>query len=138
MTHQELEAVRDFFKNDSFAALSGFNIESAGDSQAVCSCKIDGRHINANGAVMGGVYFALGDFTFAVATNYSAALGGNEPMTVAVSNTIQYLRGMTQGILYARAVPLKRGRSMSFYRVDITDGQGVLVAQMNCTGCAAS
>lgn len=135
MSEQKLNKIKEFFKNDTYAMNSGFEIVSAENGESVCRCVTDkAKHMNAVGHVMGGVYFALGDFAFAVAVNSEAALGTVDKVTVAVDNSIQFFRGVSDGVLTARAVPLKRGRSMNFYRVDITDSDGNLAASMTCTG----
>ena len=62
-----LNEVRKFFENDKFATENGAVIDEIGDYTATCSLKITDSHRNAMGAVMGGVYFMLADFAFAVA-----------------------------------------------------------------------
>lgn len=62
-----LEEVRKIFEGDRFATENGAVIEEIGDHSATCSLIIKDSHRNAMGAVMGGTYFMLADFTFAVA-----------------------------------------------------------------------
>mgnify|MGYP003210662590 CR=1 FL=1 len=57
------------FENDRFATENGAVIEEVEEHYAQCSLKLGSRHRNAMGAVMGGVYFTLADFAFAVAGN---------------------------------------------------------------------
>ena len=134
MEATELAKIREFFRGDRYAVLSGFVIESVEGDTATCSFEIQDFHLNAVNTVMGGATFALADFAFAVACN-AAYLRGTGAMTMAASNNIQYLRSPGGGKLTARAVPLQCGRRMCFYRVEVTDGQGNLVAEMTCTGC---
>ena len=63
------QTVRTFMK-DRFATENGAVIEEVDDHYAKCSLKIEDRHRNAMGAVMGGVYFTLADFALAVASNW--------------------------------------------------------------------
>ena len=65
-----LYEVRKFFENDKFATENGAVIDEIGDYTATCSLKVTDSHRNAMGAVMGGVYFMLADFAFAVAANW--------------------------------------------------------------------
>jgi len=65
-----LEEVRKIFENDRFATENGAVIEEIGDRSATCSLTVTASHRNAMGAVMGGVYFMLADFAFAVAANW--------------------------------------------------------------------
>ena len=60
----------ELFQNDRFATENGAVIEEVDDHYAKCSLKIENRHRNAMGAVMGGVYFTLADFALAVASNW--------------------------------------------------------------------
>ena len=65
-----LEEVRRIFEGDRFATENGAVIEAIGDHSATCSLVITDSHRNAMGAVMGGTYFMLADFAFAVAANW--------------------------------------------------------------------
>ena len=48
----------------------GAQIDEIGDHSAKVSLIINEHHKNAMGGVMGGVYFTLADFAFAVASNW--------------------------------------------------------------------
>ena len=61
-----LEEVRKLFEADRFATENGAVIEEIGDHYARCSLMLTDSHRNAMGAVMGGTYFMLADFAFAV------------------------------------------------------------------------
>ena len=65
-----LEEVRTIFEKDRFAMVNGAVIDEIGDHAAACSLILTDSHRNAIGAVMGGVYFMLADFAFAVAANW--------------------------------------------------------------------
>ena len=54
-----LEEVREVFADDRFATENGAVIEEIGDGYAKCSVKLERKHKNAMGGVMGGVYFTL-------------------------------------------------------------------------------
>lgn len=98
-----LEQIRDQFKNDRYATES-------------------------LGAVMGGVYFTLGDYSFAIASNVG------QPPTVSVNNSIDYLTAAKGDRLVAECHMEKAGRAMCFARIDVCDGEGRLCARMNVTG----
>lgn len=125
----DLEKAREFFKNDIFAtSTSGIVIEEVGDKNAKCSMKIDNRHVNARGTVMGGAIYTLADFTFAVAANYP------NPGTVSVVGQISYL-GVAKGdVLYSESHLIKDGRSNCFYNIEITDNLGNKVANVSMNG----
>ena len=123
-----LEEVRKIFEGDRFAMENGAVIEEVGENTATCSLIITDSHRNAMGAVMGGTYFMLADFAFAVAANWKK-LG-----CVSLRSDISFL-GTTKGKkLIAKAVCIKDGRSTVCYRVDVTDDLGNLTATVTATG----
>ena len=123
-----LEEVRRIFKGDRFATENGAVIDEIGDHSAVCSLIITDSHRNAMGAVMGGVYFMLADFTFAVAANWEK-MG-----CVSLHSDTSFLGSAKGEKLIAKAVCVKDGRSTACYRVDVTDELGNLAATVTVTG----
>ncbi len=130
ITEQEksLEEVRAVFADDRFATENGAVIEAIGDKYAKCSVVITDSHRNAMGAVMGGVYFMLADFAFAVAANWQS-MG-----TVSLNADISFLGSAKGDKLIAEAVCIKDGRTTACYRVDVKDSLGNLVAMVTTTG----
>lgn len=123
-----LEEVRKIFEGDRFATENGAVIEEIGDRSATCSLVITDSHRNAMGAVMGGTYFMLADFAFAVAANWER-MG-----CVSLHSDISFLGTAKGEKLTAKAVCVKDGRSTSCYRVDVTDDLGNLAATVTVTG----
>ena len=123
-----LEEVKAFFANDKFATDNGAEIEEFRDGYARCSIEIDGRHMNAVGGVQGGVHYMLSDFTFAVATNW------RECRTVSLHSDIAYLGTMKGKKMIAEAFQIKNGRSTCYYRVEVKDDLGNMLAVTNITG----
>ena len=121
------ETVR-LFEKDRFATDNGAVIDEVDDHYARCSLHIEAKHRNAMGAVMGGVYFTLADFAFAVAANWQ------EIGTVSLNSEIAYLGAARGVVLSAEAVCVKNGRTTSYYRIEVKDGQGNLAAIVNTTG----
>lgn len=116
------------FEKDRFATDNGAVIDEVDDHYARCSLHIEAKHRNAMGAVMGGVYFTLADFAFAVAANWQ------EIGTVSLNSEIAYLGAARGDVLSAEAVCVKNGRTTSYYRIEVKDGQGNLAAIVNTTG----
>ena len=129
MEHKRtLEQVRQIFAGDRFATENGAVIEEIGDHSATCSLVITDSHRNAMGAVMGGTYFMLADFAFAVAANWE------QMGCVSLRSDISFL-GVAKGKkLTAKAVCIKDGKTTACYRVDVTDDLGNLTATMTATG----
>ena len=125
---KSIEEIREFFSHDAFATNAGGYIEEVGDKYSVCSMPIDERHMNAVGNVMGGVYFTLADFAFAVATNHE------KPSTVSLDSTINFMSIARGDKIYAKAECIRDGRTTCVYIIKITDASGKLVAQVTTTG----
>ena len=123
-----LDEVRKIFEGDRFATENGTVIEEIGKRSATCSLIITDKHRNAMGAVMGGTYFMLADFAFAVAANWEK-MG-----CVSLHSDISFLGAAKGEKLIAKAVCVKDGKSTSCYRVDITDDIGNLTATATVTG----
>ena len=123
-----LEEVRKIFEGDRFATENGAVIEEIGDHSATCSLILTDSHRNVMGAVMGGTYFMLADFAFAVAANLET-MG-----CVSLHSDISFLGAAKGKKLIAKAVCVKDGRSTACYRVDVTDDLGNLAATVTTTG----
>lgn len=129
MEHKKtLEEVRRVFEGDRFATENGAVIEEIGDHSAICSLLITDSHRNAMGAVMGGTYFMLADFAFAVAANWE------QMGCVSLRTDISFLGTAKGEKLIAKAVCVKDGRTTACYRVDVTDELGNLTATVTATG----
>ncbi|MFA6948781.1 MAG: PaaI family thioesterase [Eubacteriales bacterium] len=110
-----IEEVREMFEKDRFATENGARIISVEHLGAVCTLTLEPRHYNAMGAVMGGVYFTLADFAFAVASNWET------PGAVSLSTNITFLSSAKGRTLTAKASCEKDGRSTCCYRVEVSD-----------------
>ena len=125
---EELEKVRAMFSADRFASDAGSVIEEIGDNYAKVSLKIDDRHRNAMGGIMGGVYFTLADFAFAVASNWQ------KPGVVAVDSSISFVGVPADDMIFAEAHCVRDGRTICCYLVDVYDGNGTPVAAVKTLG----
>ncbi len=126
----DLERAREFFAKDRYATeATGIIIEQVGECYAKCSLRLDSRHRNAVGSVMGGVMFTLADFVFAVATNFE-----RPSITVTLVSQISYLNAVKGEVLYGESRLIKDGKTNCFYEIDITDDLGTAVATVSVTG----
>ena len=123
-----LEEVRKIFEGDRFATENGAVIEEIGDHSATCNLVIADTHRNAMGAVMGGTYFMLGDFAFAVAANWEK-MG-----CVSLHSDVSFLGAAKGERLIAKAVCIKDGKRTACYRIDVADDLGNLTATITTTG----
>lgn len=127
-SQEELEKVREIFKNDVFATEAGAVIDELGDHYAKVSLVINDRHKNAAGGVMGGVYFTLADFAFAVAANWQH-MG-----TVSINTDISFIGVPKSGRLIAETELIKDGRSTCCYNVMVSDDIGTPIAAVKILG----
>lgn len=126
---KNIEDVRKAFSEDRFATENGAVIDEIGEGYAKCSMKLTSCHKNAMGAVMGGVYFTLADFAFAVASNRK------KMRTVSISTNIAFLGAAKGEILTAEAHCVKDGRTTCYYSIDVMDESGKITAAVTITGC---
>jgi acyl-CoA thioesterase len=124
----KLEEAQAYFANDRFATENGAVITELAEDHATCALTITPRHRNALGNVMGGALFMLGDFAFAVASNF-----GKSP-TVSATSQITFLRAAQGEQIFARADLVRQGRSTVYYEISITDAAGTLCARMTASG----
>ena len=122
------EEIVRFFEKDLFAAETGAVIDEIDDRYARCSLTLEAKHKNALGAVMGGVYFTLADFAFAVASNWQG------DTMVSLNSQIAYLGAAKGNMLIAEAVCLKDGRTTAYYEIRIKDELGNTAAVVSTTG----
>ena len=124
----DLEKARAYFQKDRFATENGAVIAEVAENYAVCTLSLTDHHRNAMGNVMGGVLFMLGDFAFAVASNFG------KPHTVSATSQITFLRSSRGNSLTARAELVRQGRSAVYYEISITDDTGALLARITASG----
>jgi len=130
---ENLQKYKEFFSNDKFATeATSCEILTAQENYAKVSMKIQPKHINGAGTVMGGAIFTLADFAFAVATNPC------KPQTVTTTSQITYLSVAKGSTLYAETRLIKDGRSTCFYEIEVTDDLGTKVAFVTVSGMKIS
>ena len=121
------EDVIRLFEKDRFATENGAVIDEVDEGYAKCSLRLEDRHRNAMGAVMGGVYFTLADFALAVASNWK------EMGNVSLNSEIAYLTAAKGNVLTAEAFCVKNGRTTGYYRIEVKDELGNLTAAVTAT-----
>ena len=123
-----MEKVREFFSKDRYATETGAVIEEIGDHYAKVSLILNEHHKNAVGGVMGGVYFTLADFAFAVASNWQ------QTGTVSITSDISFIGVPKSDKVIAETQLIKDGRSTCCYNVSVTDDQGTPLAAVKIVG----
>ncbi len=128
-TYSVTEA-RELFIHYRYAMVkTGIDILEVDYVYAKCVLVPNENHKNARGTVMGGALFTLADFTFAVAANY------NKPIdTVTNTSQICFLRGASDGAIYAKSRIIKDGKTCCTYQIDIENSKGDLIALVTING----
>jgi len=119
------EKLKDFFKNDRYAALTGVEIVEAGKGHCMAKLQIEDKHLNAANVVQGGAIFTLADLAFAVASNSHGQLA------LAINVNISFLRGKSAGTLFAKATELTDPKRIGAYDVLVTDENAEVIARFN-------
>ena len=124
-----LEEARDFFSNDIYATeQTDIKIIEIAQNFSKCELVISKIHMNADNKVMGGVFYTLADFAFAVATD------AKNTKTVTTSSTISYLSPAKGKKLIAECRMIKEGRTLCTYETLIQDDSGTKVALIVSNG----
>ena len=125
---KNIEEIREFFSHDLYAYDTGAYIEEVGDKYAKISLILTERHRNAVGGVMGGVYFTIADFAFAVASNWQT------PGTVSLDSDISFIGVPSTDKIYAETELVKDGKSICTYIIKVNDGAGKPLAVVKTVG----
>ncbi len=125
MQHNDLTTLaKAVFADDSYATqTTGIELKDVGEHCSVCELHIGPRHLNARGAVMGGVLFTLADFAAAAAANSDAVAEGIPLTWVSLDATIHYLAPVIGcDTLVAECEAIKHGRTSALYQTVIAAG----------------
>jgi 1,4-dihydroxy-2-naphthoyl-CoA hydrolase len=109
-----------------FDARLGLEVLRADGDEVVARLPVTAELHQPYGIVHGGVYCAVAETT---ATVGGARWLGDRGEVVGVNNTTSFLRAVREGVLDVRARPVHRGRTQQLWNVEITDGQGRVVAR---------
>ena len=113
----------EFFAHDKFAANAGVVLLEVRQGYSRAKLDITRDHLNAGGRTQGGAIFTLADLALAAAANSHGTLA------FSLSAHIAFLRASGEGdTLYAEARERYIGRTTGYYQIDVTDGQGKLIA----------
>ncbi len=125
----DLERARKVFGTVGYAMeLTGCVIEEVAPGFARCSLKIEDKHRNGLGHVMGGAIYTLADMAYAVASNF------DRDVFVTSSSNIYFLKSADTGTLTATAREVRSGRQTCLFEVEICDDAGDEVAHATIGG----
>jgi len=121
----DLEKLKDYFQNDRFATSNGIKLVEVGKGYCKAMLEIEDRHLNAANVVQGGAIFTLADFAFGYAANSRGQLA------LAINVNISFLKGISNGTLFATATEVADPNRIGAYDVLITDEHGAVIARFN-------
>ena len=118
-----------FFKNDRYATdTTEIEILEIREGYAKVRLEIKDKHLNGNDVVMGGCIYTLADYVFGIASNCG-------PMAcVTLSSNIVFNSPGRGRFLYAETEEIKSGRTITNYKVKVTDDNGKIVANADFVG----
>ncbi|PRR71094.1 hydroxyphenylacetyl-CoA thioesterase PaaI [Neomoorella humiferrea] len=125
---EELEALREKYAADNFPRSLGIEILELAPGYARVAMCLTEKMVNFHGIGHGGAIFTLADTALGLASNSH----GNP--AVALTVTINYLRpGRVGTLLMAEAREEHLTKRTGFYRITVTDSDGVTVAVVHGT-----
>lgn len=113
------------------AATIGIEVIELTPERVVATMPVDERTRQPFGLLHGGASLALAETVASLGATANVDL----ERFVAVGQEINgnHLRGKTDGVVRATAVPIYRGRTSQVWGIDIVDEQGRLVCVSRCT-----
>ena len=119
--------IKEYFKNDRYAALSGIVLLDAEPGLARAKMEIRDTHLNSCDTVQGGAIFTLADYAFAVAVN---AYGN---LAVSVETSIRFFKAVSAGTLFAEAKVVNAHTKLATFESRVTNEKGDLIALFTAT-----
>lgn len=119
----ELERSLTYFNgHNAFMLHSGISVVSLDETAATAELHVQPFHLNLTGQLHGGLLFTLAD----VASGVLAQADGRKYVTSSAD--IHYLRNVGQGVVRANSRLVRRGKRECVVQVEISDGEGRLLA----------
>jgi acyl-CoA thioesterase len=119
--------MKEFFKNDRYAAFSGVELLEVEPGRAKAQMPVREMHLNAGNVVQGGAIFTLADLAFAAAVN---AYGN---LAMSIETSIRYFKGVETGTLFAEAKMIHLHRKLATFEVIVTNQDNELIALFTAT-----
>ncbi|MEO6566514.1 MAG: hotdog fold thioesterase [Casimicrobiaceae bacterium] len=117
-----------FSAADAYQQHNGLEFVEQSPGSATYRMRVEPHHMNFNGKCHGGAMFTLADTAFGVAANaYGVVAAG-----IDTHMTFQVAVDLGE-VLSARSTEVSRSKKIAVYRVDITRGDGKVVAAFTGT-----
>ena len=112
---------------EGMAASLGFKVEAWEENFARVSLDAEDRHLNPMGIVHGGTILAMMDHAAGLSGLW-CSVPGNRRYGVTVDLDCRFTGKTEPGRVVAEATVVSQGRSTYFCRIEVRDGDGLLVA----------
>ena len=109
-----------------FVKAAGLLLDEVSGTKVVGHIEIGAGHHTPWGITHGGVYTTA--IESAASIGASTAVREQGQVAVGLTNTTHFLRSITEGTAHVVGVALNQGRTQQLWQVDITDGDGRLIA----------
>ncbi len=118
---------------DALSAWLGLTVVTVAPLRCTCRMTVRPEMVNGFGVAHGGIVFSFADSAFAFACNTHGRV------TVSIENSITYPTAIHPGdVLTAMAAEEASSNRIGYYRVDVTNQQGVTVALFRGTAYRTS
>lgn len=104
-------------------------IREASTERVVLAMPVEPRVHQPYGLLHGGVSALLAES----AASFGAALNAEGKAVVGIEISCSHLRSMTEGTLIATATPIRIGRAIQVWHIDLADQDGRQIADAKCT-----
>lgn len=116
---------------DTLMETLGISYTDAGEGFLEATMPVDARHLQPMRILHGGATAALAESVASAAS--AAELDGTGRYPVGLDLGINHIRGVSEGVLTARAEAVHLGRSTHLWQIRITDDLGRLIAMAKLT-----
>src|SRR5262245_49649199 len=108
----------------------GIRTVEAGPDRVVYSLEVSPRHHQPMGLMHGGISALMAESAASMGAYLSV---GPESHAIGVDLNITHLRAVQAGTVTATATPIRKGRTVHVWNIQLTDGEGRPVAVGRCT-----
>ena len=124
------ELINSVLKRETVHDTLGIKVESADVDKVVMSLQVDSKVHQPMGLLHGGVSCVIAES----AASYAAALNLlPERSAVGIELNASHLKSVTSGKITATATPIRRGRKIHVWGIEIVDEVGNLICIARCT-----
>ena len=117
-----MRSIKEFFKNDRYATLSGIELLEVSEGHARARMRIEDHHLNGINVVHGGAIFTLADLAFAAASN------SHGTVAVAINASIWYVKAALEGTLVAEAREVSLNPRLATYSIEVKDDASEIIS----------